>query len=111
MGPEAASPIVTKPCDRCPHSATMPRTRIAAFIAASPSYDGGCRGARVHRAVGSGEAIGDAQVVFRMWDVGVREELAAGQHGDTTLARGANESVGVDIVGKCEPDVVAAFGN
>src|SRR5215207_748996 len=123
IGPDGVSPMVMKPCARCPRSAATPRIRSVSFIAAYGSCDGHCLLGR-HRAVGRREAadavvdflgrrvaIRDAQVVLRMRHVVPREELAARQHGHPALDGRAGDGVAVGVVGKREPHVIAALGN
>src|SRR5688572_22360756 len=121
IGPDGVSPIVRKPCARCPHSATMPRIWRASFISPRRSYDGR-RLFRRHGAERSREpadavidlvrrrvAERDAHVVLRVRDVAAREEFAPGQHRHAALDGRAGDGVAVGAVGKGDPHVIAAF--
>src|SRR5688500_4201928 len=118
IAPDAVSPIVMNPWARLPRSAATPRIRTAAFIERS-SGDGSCDGscddclgaACPDRAVCRGEttdpvvdllrgrvAIRHAQVIFRVWDVCAREELAARKNRHAAVDGGTGEAIAVHAV-------------
>ena len=116
---------VTKPCARCPHSATMPRIRIAAFIARSDHRDDrrrarrrssldtrsrgdGCRHRPRQASRGCKRCAGGSSGADTS---GLAKNLLPGSTVTPPSIAERASTIAVDVVGQREPDVVAALGN